>query len=639
MFRLRCYYKNVNKNLQILFKEQRCSKATSSIIDKKSDAVSAGGEQRGSTVKTAPTDVKPKARLPLVKTFFLGEVDKDLLAFPEVIVREDMTDLQNAILPFKGFFKSEESKTLNTDTMNQIKDLGLYGTNAPIDYDGKGWDWSASLIASEPESDNMEAALALLSHRVIIDILKEQGNESHQKFLQQLTNGELVGAEAIFEYNVPEFDFFNTKAKPNLEDKTWVINGEKAYVVTGPLPEGSRNLFLVIAQTQRPNVKGDAANGSTLFLVDAATPGVKLGELHSTISCNGLQMRRVQFQNITLPDSCVIGEPFEGGQAAETLVRSQRLRMSMVGLGLSKAIVQDMAKYCVNNKQCGVDLKDLDIVRTHLSKSLCTTYALESMIYYTAGLLDEFKEQDVGMEVAITKCYGLTNVFKAACKWMDMLGPKSILTSQATEKSLRKAAQLYAQGESMDTLRLFIAVTGLQHAGVLMQDNIRKFRNPLFHPGAIFDKIFKTGNVDEPKTNMRLGEALHPSLDTAAQLFEHSVARLHMSAELLLTRYGTTILEQHNELNRTTEIVMHLYAMFASLSRASRSYCIGLTLSKREVLLASSICIHGHDRVKVLVNEIFVGEYTNNDTNLRNLANELIKNKSYFPEHPLTYNF
>lgn len=38
-----------------------------------------------------------------------------------------------------------------------------------------------------------------------------------------------------------------------------------------------------------------------------------------------------------------------------------------------------------------------------LSKAVCDTYALESMIYLTAGLIDGYENADVDMESAIIK--------------------------------------------------------------------------------------------------------------------------------------------------------------------------------------------------------------------------------------------
>lgn len=172
-----------------------------------------------------------------------------------------------------------------------------------------------------------------------------------------------------------------------------------------------------------------------------------------------------------------------------------------------------------------------------------------------------------------------------------------------------------------------------------MGENIRKQRNPLFYPGHLFSKFMERTSIDEPKTNMALKENLHPTLEPAAMCIEHSVARLQMCVDLILTRYGSSVVERHNEANRITDMVSNIYAMFASVSRASRSYCIGLPLADHEMLAATTISVECHNRVKNLAQEIFKGEFVNNDRNLQRLTRQIVKSKGYFATHPLTYNF
>lgn len=179
----------------------------------------------------------------------------------------------------------------------------------------------------------------------------------------------------------------------------------------------------------------------------------------------------------------------------------------------------------------------------------------------------------------------------------------------------------------------------MQHFQSLMNDTIRKQRNPLFHPGHIFSRFLERTSIDNPKTEMNLKENLHPTLEPAALCIEHSVARLQMCVDLLFTRYGNSIVERHNETRRLTDIVTTLYAMFASVSRASRSYCIGLQLADHELLTAITICSDGRDKIKTLAQEIFNGQFVNNDNNLQRLSRQIIRSKGYFASHPLTYNF
>lgn len=172
-----------------------------------------------------------------------------------------------------------------------------------------------------------------------------------------------------------------------------------------------------------------------------------------------------------------------------------------------------------------------------------------------------------------------------------------------------------------------------------MGDTIRKQRNPLYNPGHIFSKFMERSTIDSPVTKMDCKEHVHPTLEPAALCLEHSVARLQMCVDLLFTRYGSAIVERHNESRRIADMATTIYAMFASLARASRSYCIGLQHADHEMLTAMSVCVDGRDKVLTLTKEIFNGSYVNNDNNLQRLSKQLVKSKGYFAMHPLTYNF
>ncbi|EDW10366.1 complex I assembly factor ACAD9, mitochondrial [Drosophila mojavensis] len=631
---VRILNKNHNRCGTFLLARSAGSKATAT-SNSSVNAQQWAEESRAPEEASAAAQQGLPAREPLVKNFFVGLADKELLGYPEVIAREDMASLQNALLPVKDYFAEAP---LQPHSLENLQQLGLYGLNVPTDYDGKGYAWSASLMASEPESSHTSLALGLQTHRVVVDMLRELGTpEQQQKYLPELGSGKLIASDAIFEYAPPENDFFGTQASYDLESHTWTLNGEKAFVVMPP--PGARQLFLVLAQTQNINVPGELGRELTLFLVDGQQPGVRLGETHATFGCREAVMRRIHFDQVQLSSQQILGQAYEGNRHSEQLMRFSRLRSTLLGIGLSKRLLNHLTKFSVETTQCGVQIKDLDLAKVNLSQAMCSIYAMESMLYLTAGLMDEFNNQDVTLETAITKYYTLQQLYAISTQNLSLLGPASLHSGQPAELALRDSAQLCTQGESLTSLSMFIALSGLQHAGIRMNEGISKLRNPLFNPGAIFSKFLGSASLESPKTKMRLAEHVHPTLEAPAQYIEHSVARLNMAVELMFTRYGNAVVERQHELQRLANIATIIYAMWASIARASRSYCIGLPLADHELLTATAICSQGRDDVMRLAMEIFNGNYINNDNNLLRLSKQVAKSKGYFAVHPLTFNF
>lgn len=58
---------------------------------------------------------------------------------------------------------------------------------------------------------------------------------------------------------------------------------------------------------------------------------------------------------------------------------------------------------------------------------------------------------------------------------------------------------------------------------------------------------------------------------------------------MLLNRYGDSVNERQVEIHDLGEAAMQNYAMFTSLARSSRAYCIGLRYSKYEIVAAGCL--------------------------------------------------
>lgn len=86
-----------------------------------------------------------------------------------------------------------------------------------------------------------------------------------------------------------------------------------------------------------------------------------------------------------------------------------------------------------------------------------------------------------------------------------------------------------------------------------------------------------------------LGDYLHPTLIEAATDLEFSITRLRYASEMLLNRYGESVVERQAEILELGEAALQNFAMFASIARASRAYCIGLRYSVYETVAAGCL--------------------------------------------------
>lgn len=131
---------------------------------------------------------------------------------------------------------------------------------------------------------------------------------------------------------------------------------------------------------------------------------------------------------------------------------------------------------------------------------------------------------------------------------------------------------------------LYLKCSGVKHAGEGLRDLVKKLRNPFQFPNLVWKKALSRRRhmKDDPKLDLQIDHYLHPTLKTASKILEYAVLRLQFATEIMLQRYGANIIDQQMMLKRLADTAIDIYAMTCVLSRASRSYCIGLRNSQME---------------------------------------------------------
>lgn len=108
---------------------------------------------------------------------------------------------------------------------------------------------------------------------------------------------------------------------------------------------------------------------------------------------------------------------------------------------------------------------------------------------------------------------------------------------------------------------------------------------------------FSEPTIEYIESKLLLWYYLHPSFKELAEDLEFSILRLRYASEILINRYGQSASERETEIERLGAAAMWNYIMFASIGRASRSYCIGLQFSAYETILAECLFQTGAENI------------------------------------------
>lgn len=257
--------------------------------------------------------------------------------------------------------------------------LGLLGTNVPEAYGGVHLDKISTLLVSEQVSRyaSFGATFGAQANLTILPIYMFGSEAQKQRYLPGLIAGETVGAYCLSESGSGS-DALGARAKAMQQaDGSFVLSGEKMWITNG----GFADVFIVFAK-----VGGEAF---TAFIVERAWPGVSSGKEEHKMGLHGSSTTPVILQDVKVPADAVLGEIGKGHKVAFNVLNFGRFKLGAMASGGAKTSLAEAAKYAATRKQFNVAIGSFGAIKHKLGEMTAREYALESMMYRTAGLIDQ----------------------------------------------------------------------------------------------------------------------------------------------------------------------------------------------------------------------------------------------------------
>src|SRR5882762_5873579 len=229
-----------------------------------------------------------------------------------------------------------------------------------------------------PKLDRLEDKDWTLSRELVKEAaqLVLLGSDAQKRnYLPKLLSGEIIGAYGLSESGSGS-DALGARTRATRQaDGSFVISGEKMWITNG----GFADLFVVFAK-----VDGDQF---TALLVERAY-GVKSGKEEHKMGLHGSSTTALIFQDVTVPAANVLGEVGKGHKVAFNVLNFARFKLgAMCGGGAAGAIAES-AKYAATRRQFGQPIASFGAIKHKLGEMVVRTYAIESLLYRIAGLVD-----------------------------------------------------------------------------------------------------------------------------------------------------------------------------------------------------------------------------------------------------------
>ena len=290
--------------------------------------------------------------------------------------------VDNEVLPATERLESKDWE-LARSLVRRAAELGLFGIAVPEQYGGLDLDKASSLVVVERLAGAASFATTFggQANLLILPLVMFGTEEQKQKYLPRLLAGEIIGAYALSESGSGSDALAAKTRAVRQPDGHWVLNGEKMWITNG----GFADLIIVFAK-----VDGEQF---TAFLVERAFPGVSSGKEEHKLGLHGSSTTPIILQDAKVPADNVLGEIGKGHKVALNTLNYGRFSLGAMCGGGCRSIIGDSVRYASQRRQFGQPIASFGAVKHKLGEMIARTYALESLSYRTAGLLDAALEE------------------------------------------------------------------------------------------------------------------------------------------------------------------------------------------------------------------------------------------------------
>src|SRR4029077_10804613 len=213
--------------------------------------------------------------------------------------------------------------------------------------------------------------------------------EQKKKYLPKLATGELIGAYCLSEPQAGS-DAQNslTRAELNSEGTHYILNGQKMWITNG----GFADIYIVFAK-----IDGEKF---TAFIVERTFPGFKPGNEEHKMGIHGSSTTPIFLENCKVPKENLLHEIGRGHIVAFNILNAGRFTLGASCVGGAKNVMSTSSKYAKERKAFGKQIGDFGMIREKLAEMAIQIFAVESMVYRSAGNIEAMMSAASGDKVA-----------------------------------------------------------------------------------------------------------------------------------------------------------------------------------------------------------------------------------------------
>ena len=555
-----------------------------------------------------------------LRELFLGNFILDHI-HPFPVAREERPEFRHFYDGLERFLREkvdpvviDETGEYPEEVVDGLRKLGAFGIKIPKEYGGLGFTVSEYTTVMQMVGSHDANIGALLSAHQSIGVpqpLKLFGTpEQKKKYLPRCAAG-AISAFALTEPHVGS-DPASLSTTAERRGDTFVLNGEKLWCTNGTIAE------LLVVMARDPKTKKISC-----FIVETGWPGVKVEYRCRFMGLRALANGVVSFQDVLVPRENLVGEEGKGLKIALVTLNTGRLTLPASCTGIAKRCLEICRGWANERKQWGIPIGKHEAIAHHLAEIAATTFAMESVSKLASAMADR-GGYDIRLEAAAAKEWNTVRAWELIDTTLQIRGGRGYETERSlegrgefplpVERLMRDARiNLIFEGSS-EIMHLFMAREAvdkhLEVAGAMIDpgkraaEKLAAMPKMLGYYAAWYPSLWLRG-LAGPLRYADWGR-LAPHL----RFVERSCRKLARESFHGMAVYQAKMERKQGFLFRCVDIVMELFAMAATISRARQMADDGDQEASKAAELADLFCRMSRRKVRQLFHQLWRNEDT-----------------------------
>jgi butyryl-CoA dehydrogenase len=361
--------------------------------------------------------------------------DPFALSDEERSVRDTVRDwAQREVAP--GAALRDEEETYDRGLFERAGELGLTGLPYPEEYGGAGMGTFAwALAIEEVAAADMGLAISLSVHILSqLCIVANGSDEQKRRFLPPMTAGRDLGAFALTEPGAGS-DAASIALAAQRDGDDYRLNGTKIWITNA----GEAARYVVFGTVDRSKGR----SGITAFVVEADTPGFRLGSKERKMGIRGSTASELVFSDARVPAENRLGEEGDGLRVALSALGAGRISIAAACTGLARNALELAARYALDRRQFGRAIADQEMIQGMLAEMAVAVDAARLLTWRAARMRDA--GQSINGPSSMAKWFASDAAMRVSTDAVQIYGGAGYSRDNPVERLMRdaKGAQIY----------------------------------------------------------------------------------------------------------------------------------------------------------------------------------------------------